>query len=368
MPEIKDKELVRYSFKGPGWGRKSFTIYLDIKSREGKRTCKTIEDERLIAINRSFQSGVQSLQQCVIQVKEIIKDLYKKDYRCRKMVNVHNAENWKVLDDYWEQVYSFRPLVSEYVAKNELKNAVNVLGQLSLYSAGREEIQRLVDQKYKGTSQRRIVQRLTQLLKFIGRDNIKLRKQPKEFIKVSYLNEIDFRKILAVAPTQIEKTLLELCYYSGIRLGEAYALEPHHLLPNGTIRVTAQIDRHGVKRPTKTKRPRLAYIFPEGLQAFHAWVNASDIEKRTIDRAEASRELMKKYCKIAFPDDRCKHLTFHALRHCYAINLLSKGVSMSLVAQSLGNTLSVCQQHYVGFELTNDSIEAINSIIGSAKS
>ncbi len=81
------------------------------------------------------------------------------------------------------------------------------------------------------------------------------------------------------------------------------------------------------------------------------------------NRLEASRELMKKYCMIAFPKDSSKHLTFHALRHCYAINLLTKGVSMSLVAQSLGNTLSVCQQHYLGFELTNDSIAAIKSII-----
>jgi integrase len=363
MPEIKARELIRYSFKGPGWGRKSFTIYLDIKSREGKRVCTTIDDERLIAINRSFQSGVQTLEQCVVQVKEIIKDLYKKDSRCRKKINIHNAENWKVVDDFWEQVYSFRPLINEYTARNELKNAIEVLGQLSIYSASREEIQNCIDKKYKGNSQRRIVGRLSQLLKFVGRENVKLRRQHKDMIKVSFLNEEDFKRVLAVVPTQIEKTLLELCYYSGLRIGEAYGLEPHHLLPDGTIRVTGQLDRNGVRRQTKTKRPRLAFLFPQGIDAFKYWTQASEAEKATIDRLESSRELMKKYCKIAFPKDSSKYLTFHALRHCYAINLLSKGVSMSLVAQSLGNTLSVCQQHYVGFELTNDSIAAIKSII-----
>lgn len=367
MPEIKAKELIRYSFKGPGWGRKSFTIYLDIKSREGKRVCTTIEDERLIAINRSFQSGVQTFEQCVIQVKEIIKDLYKKDSRCRKKINIHNVENWKVVDDFWEQVYSFRPLINEYTARNELKNAIEVLGQLSIYSASREEIQTCIDKKYKGNSQRRIVGRLSQLLKFVGRENVKLRRQHKDMIKVSFLNEADFKKVLAVVPTQIEKTLLELCYYSGLRIGEAYGLESHHLLPDGTIRVTGQLDRNGVRRQTKTKRPRLAFLFPQGTDAFNYWTQASEAEKATIDRLESSRELMKKYCKIAFPKDSSKYLTFHALRHCYAINLLSKGVSMSLVAQSLGNTLSVCQQHYVGFELTNDSIQAIHSIIGSKR-
>lgn len=364
MPEIKAKELIRYSFKGPGWGRKSFTIYLDIKSRDGKRMCKTIEDERLIAINRSFQSGVQTLERCVVQVKEIIKDLYKKDPRCRKKVNIHNAENWKVYEDYWEQVYSFRPLVNEYTTKNELRKSIEVLGQLSIYSANREEIQSCIDRKYTGNSQRKIVGRITQLLKFIGREKeVRLRRHPKDLISVSFLNEDDFKKVLAIIPTQIEKTLLELCYYSGLRIGEAYGLAPHHLLTDGTIRVTCQLDRCGIKRQTKTKRPRLAFLFPQGVEAFKYWTHASEMEKGVIDRLEASRELMKKYCKIAFPNDPSKHLTFHALRHCYAINLLTKGVSMSLVAQSLGNTLSVCQQHYVGFELTNDSIQAIKSIV-----
>jgi integrase len=303
----------------------------------------------------------------VVQVKEIIKDLYKKDSRCRKKMNIHNAENWKVVDDFWEQVYSFRPLINEYTARNELKNAIEVLGQLSIYSASREEIQTCIDKKYKGNSQRRIVGRLSQLLRFVGRENVKLRRQHKDMIKVSFLNEVEFKKVLAVVPTQIEKTLLELCYYSGLRIGEAYGLEAHHLLPDGTIRVTGQLDRNGVRRQTKTKRPRLAFLFPQGTDAFNYWTQASEVEKATIDRLESSRELMKKYCKIAFPKDSSKHLTFHALRHCYAINLLSKGVAMSLVAQSLGNTLSVCQQHYVGFELTNDSIQAIHSVIGSKR-
>ena len=206
MSEVKTRDLIRYSFKGPGWGRKSFTIYMDMKSREGKRVCSTIKDERLNAINHSFQVGLQAFDQCVVLVKEIIKDLYKKDSRCRKKIQVHNSENNKVIDDFWEQVYSYRPLVNEYTAKNELKNAIEVLGQLSIYSASREDIQSCVDRNYKGNSQRRIIGRLNQLLKFIGRDkDIRLRRQPKDMIKVSFLNEQDFQSVLLFVPTQIEK-------------------------------------------------------------------------------------------------------------------------------------------------------------------
>ena len=35
-------------------------------------------------------------------------------------------------------------------------------------------------------------------------------------------------------------------------------------------------------------------------------------------------------------------------------------------AQSLGNTLSVCQEHYAGFALTTDSFEAITVIVARA--
>lgn len=359
----ENKSLVRYSFKGPGHGRKSFTIYTDIKSADGKREYQTVSDDRLMAVNGAFQSGTSTLEECAVQVREIIKDLYKQDPRCRKITHVHNSENWKVFEEFWEAIYSYRPLINEASARYEFKNAIEALGQLSIYSASRDEIQKCIDQKYEGNSQRRIVTRMNQLLRYVGRDRVKLRKNQKEYRKVSYLRQEDFRKVLLFAETEIERVLMKLCYYSGLRIGEAYALEPNALLPNNTVRVSGQIDRQGRLRRTKTKRPRLAYIYPEGIDAFRAWTIASPAEKATINRDEASRDLMKRYCKKAFPDDPSMHLTFHALRHCYAINLLSKGVSMSLVAQSLGNTLSVCQEHYAGFELSSESIEAINAMI-----
>ena len=361
---MKNNILVRYSYKGPGHGRKSFTIYSDVKQSDGKRVCETIKDDRLSAINMAYKTGVSSINECRVQVKEIIKELYKQDPRCRQARYVHNAENWKMFEDFWEKVYSYITLLNVDSTKIELRNAVDALGELSIYSASRDDIQKCIDERYKGNAQRRIVTRMNQLLRFVGRERVKLRKNQKEYLKVSYLNEADFNKVLFLAETEIEKTLLRLCYYCGLRVGEAYALESHMLLPNGTLRVTGQIDRHGKLRHTKTKRPRLAYIFPQGIDAFRHWTSAAPQEKDTINRLEVSRDLMKKYCKMAFPNDPEKHLTFHALRHCYAINLLSKGVSLTLVAQSLGNTLSVCQEHYAGFELSSESIEAINAIIG----
>jgi site-specific recombinase XerD len=366
--KLREKELVRYSMKGPGHGRRSFTIYLDIKLPGGQRSYTKVEDERISAINAALLCGAKDLASASIQVREIIQDLYKADPRCRKSKNVHNRENWHVLEKFWKEVYENKKLINVYAAKNELKNAIDVLGELSIFSASREEIQSRVDAKYSGDSQRRIVVRLRQLLRSIGREKIVLRQDQKDIKSVTYLSEPDFRRVLMQSSNDLEQALLELCYYSGLRIGEAYSLDASSLLPNKTIRVAGQIDRQGRRRQTKTKRARIAYLFPSGLSAFDRWTRATLAERAAINRQEASRKLMKRLCRLAFPSDSSKHLTFHALRHCYAINLLNKGVSMSLVAQSLGNTLSVCQQYYVGFELTSESIEAITAIVAKGNS
>lgn len=195
MKQVRTEILVRYSIKGPGHGRVSFTIYKDVKTPEGKRITETIKDDRLNAINRALKSGLQDFDACRVQVKEIVKDLYKED-RKRRGIVVHNSENYKVLDEYWQQVYSFRGLINEATARCELKRAIECLGALSIYSASRDEIQQQIERKFLGYTQRRMVGRLTQILKFIGRDRIRLRKQPEEFKRVTYINEDDFRKVL----------------------------------------------------------------------------------------------------------------------------------------------------------------------------
>lgn len=361
-------DLTRYSWKGPGHGRVSFTIYKDIKCADGRRQCHTIDDERITAINRAYQSGGQSYDTCRIQIKEIVAEFYKELERERGIV-VHNHENLKLFEEFWAKEYAHRTLIEPYATDREFKRYIFGLGSLSLYSASRDEIQEKIDAKFKGNIQRRAVQRITQILRFIGRQDIRLRRNRPEHYHVTYLTQDEFNQLLVFVESPVERALMTLCFYSGVRIGEAYALDARSFRAhNNTIRVINQIDRHEIKRHTKTRRERTAYLCPEGVEAFHVWVKISDEERKAeINRQQASRNLMKKYCRMAFPDDETKHLTFHALRHCYAIHLLSCGVSLSLVAQSLGNSLTVCQQYYTGFELTTDSIEAINNIMKKSK-
>ena len=70
----------------------------------------------------------------------------------------------------------------------------------------------------------------------------------------------------------------------------------------------------------------------------------------------------KSACRAVFKD-KSKHCKWHDLRHSYAIFLLTKGVPIQLVAQSMGNSVSVCEKHYAGFVLTDVGISAINNIL-----
>jgi integrase len=361
------RDRVRYAFKPPKHGRATFSIHEDILKLDGTRKCRTIHDERLRAINESYASGAQDLETCVTQVKEIIKDFYKRDTRCKPQV-VHNTENHKVLDDYWEKVYSYRSLENEESTRNELNRAIDILGPLSIYSASRDQIQTAIDQSVSGNVQRRVVQRLSQILKFMGRTDIRLRKARPVFNKVKHVTESEFHLLCQHIDDPTLKTLATLCFYSGVRIGEAFAITATSLNAENkdTIRIASQLDRRGNLKPTtKTRKPRLAFLISGGLEAFEEWVKIPHAQKLKINRLTVSKQI-RTACEKAFPGDPDKQLTFHALRHSYAIHLLSRGVSMSLVAQSLGNSLSVCQHYYVGFELTNESVAAIRAIVASS--
>lgn len=360
---------VRYGYKSPKFGRATFSIYEDVVSPSGDRKCRKVVDERLLAINQSFKIGAQDLHSCTFQVKEIIKDLYRKDPRCQPRQRiVHNAENHKVLDDYWEKEYSHRTLENEDSTWHELVRVIDTLGTLSIYSASKEEIQNAIDAKVSGNVQRRMISRFSQLLKFVGRSDLRLRKDRRTYNKVEHLTEAEFALVVTNVEDKAIRALMEVCFYSGLRIGEAFALVPNSLVGEGkdTLRIASQVDRAGNFKPsTKTKKPRLAYILPAGLPAFHVWVAIPKKEKDAIRRLDMSK-VIKRYCRKLFPDDGEKHITFHGLRHSYAIHLLVKGVSMSLVAQSLGNSLSVCQYYYVGYELSNESVAAIRSIVAAS--
>lgn len=354
------KSSIRTNFyhQKPGNGRKSFII-LRLDVRDGAKKTSKVNSESLDAVNAAYISGQKSLDACTVLVKEIIQGLYKELERTQPKI-VHNSANRQLLDRFWEAEYEHRDLVDPSTAKNAFNRAIEAVGELSLYTATREELQKQVAKNVSGNAQRKVVTDLNLLLKFIKRD-VKLRKNKKQRVEVAYLSLDDFKKTLKFINDVNIRYLAQAAFFTGCRIGELFAIKPQNVVGKFLL-VQKQIDRGLDRRDTKNRTERKAFIVPEGLEALKNW---SEVEKKSEYRNLKLSEIFKAACKKAFPNDESKWITFHDLRHSYAIHLLSKHVSLSLVSQSLGNSIPVCQEYYAGFVLSDESIESIASKFGS---
>ena len=141
----------------------------------------------------------------------------------------------------------------------DFRRAIEALGDKSLQSSSQFVLEKEIKKQFKGEKQRRIVSRLNQILKFLKRD-ITLRKDRPEKRKVQYLTVDEFKKVLACIEDPYLKTLCEVCFESGMRVGEAFGVEKTGISKN-YVRVHQQLDKEGTLRETKNRKERLAFVF-----------------------------------------------------------------------------------------------------------
>lgn len=96
------------------------------------------------------------------------------------------------------------------------------------------------------------------------------------------------------------------------------------------------------------------------MESFEFWCDNKD-------SFELSRTAIAKRfalaCKKLFKD-KTKHCKWHDLRHSYAVLLIGRGATITLVAQSMGNSVKVCEEYYSGYVLTSEGIETLSKIVG----
>jgi integrase len=352
-PQSAEVLDMRYEIRSPIGRHKSFRIMKVHESRY-----ETIKHPTLDAVNTSYHTGKLGAEEALKSLKLLVRDLYKEAGQ-PVLEPVFSKENQGILNKYWAAKYARRALVDKASARSALERAVAILGMLSLASASFEQLQDCVDLHFKGNKQRRIVQSLNQLLKFLNRDFVLNKAKPVHY-KVRYLTEPELNKLLPHLPSEPIKLLHQVCFYTGCRIGEAFAIEASHIKGN-KLRVLEQLDKQGQTRETKNGKVRTAYIFPEAIPVIKRWILA----KGAIDAPTRSRmaKITKSACRRAFPGNESKWCKFHDMRHSYAIALISKGVSLTAVAQCLGNSTAVCEKHYIGHELTDETIETIQKIL-----
>ena len=359
----KSKELIQ--LKKPGYHRKSFAI---MKKADGKwKVFKSALTERL---NSRYHSGELSYDSALEEFQRVITDLY--EHRDRERQSALNT-NTRLMEEYFAYKYlrksRKRRLAESTIpgALHDLRRAVISLGQLDLSVAPIDKMQEQVDQYFEdretNTPHSKAVCRINALLRYSGRPNHdRLETLPETFDEVKNITKEEF-DLICNELVGYDHSLAMIAYHSGLRIGEIFALQKNRIrrIQNGIVlNVDKQMYRDFSYGLPKRRKIRRAFAGEACLEALNHWLEVPE-EKRISLRNRKFSEIIGDSCKKA---NTFHKISFKDLRHCYAINLLNRGATISQVAQNLGNSEQVCRKHYVGYVMTNDGIEMMAKVVG----
>ncbi len=161
--------------------------------------------------------------------------------------------------------------------------------------------------------------------------------------ELAFLPPSDISDLLEKAP-EPERTLFALLAYSGLRLGEALALQWRNIdFEHGALFVEKTYSYHGGIHDPKTKASRRAVpMFPDLatlLSDYRAALTDSTPDTLLFSKGKGPLDpanLRKVFAK-ALKDAALPRVTIHSLRHTYASAMLAAGASVKALQRSLGH-------------------------------
>ena len=339
------RKTTSYFIQKPTGRRISFTVRA--KTPEG--TSPSIKHEIIDTINSSYQKQEIGFDSALTQLRNFI-DTHLKE---KKTPTLFNSENAEILSKYWEKFYTYKKISDKKSAYNRLRRAVECVGSLSLRSASGHQLQEAADL---ASDQRRVVSALSSLLKFIGRSDVILQKERKKRTKIAYLTLKEYNLTRAHLP-DLCAMMGDVAFATGARQGEVFSIDRVIELADDrySVWVEEQVKRSHKTDLTKNRRVRRAPVVSHFNQSVIQWADTPLAQKLEIRHLRFA-ELLQEAVTTAGIN---KKIVWHDLRHSYAIHLIGRGVSLSNVSQALGIGMSVCQEHYAGFELSDESMNAV---------
>ena len=358
VPSKSSPEHSLYSLEvySPSGAHKSFRI---AKVYKGSRKVETIRTNDTDKVNEAFRIGAMSEADARRQM-EIIRDQMLEEAGLVKNEpkEIHN-DNRKDMEDYLTLKYGrdMFQLKDPASTRNEWTRAMEAIGDLSLRRASKEQVEEALS-ALDLVKRARVTNKINTMLKFLRRDFI-LNAPEKPKRRISYITNPDLPDLLAALPSHDVKALHEVAFWTGVTIGEAFALDQKSFRHgHNIIDINEQVDREGNLRQTRTKK-RSALFLPEGERAlldwFHVRENFNDKARRNIAR------LTKQAASKAFPEQPYKQITFQDLRHSYAVNLLraSKPAPLEVVANSLGISMAAAREYYGDFAPDNSLYDLV---------
>lgn len=384
----KNIQRINFTIKYPDFkGRGTFALLKVAVYKDGTKKAETITNDRIKGINKEWENSKQTeakRDELLRLVKEIRAEIHRsQQIKDGKVRLVKHTDNQKILSDFVAERIEDRKIVNPKGHEQDFTRAVLVIDRenLSLKTATRKELQKAVNKIDRNNIHRRVCSRLNSLLGFIGRRE---RLEPAEYTETpTIFTESEFLNLVGniEAPEDFKnhrddiKNLFFTLFYTGLRVGEAFALFSRrqqdsktgrklNFLDGTQLAVYSQMIKDTQKMTsTKTGKERVAYVVQNHFHRVKAWADLDRETKEKLRKIEFSC-LIKKAGRLTFPkDSEKKNLKAHDCRHSYAVHLLNSGVSISLIAKSLGNSVLVCEKYYLGYALQEEGIQMIHQLM-----
>jgi integrase len=359
-------ERLRYFVKRLAGSRKGFTLVAYVMDGR-KRVYQPLPEKAktdVAAINKQLKKEIVTEEQARLLLGELIERLYRKaKVRDRVIRKIALSDvNDKLFAQFWEEVYGVRFLDEPAATEYKIRKALSFIEPLNLATASARELQATLQKNARTLSRiRYATDRLNQLLKYLGRD-FRLNKPKARREPVSHLSLADFKRVLPHFRDPVAADLATVLFASGIRLGEALALEPG-AFNGGKLNVHENLTRGDERREPKSGSDGKPVVLEFGHNAVRRWLRFDG--DKAIYHHKLYDELLRA-CAQAFPNDTKKHISPHDLRHSHAIHLLAQGASLTQVALNLRNTVAVCQRFYTGFVHSDESAEALKRLLAKS--
>lgn len=371
-------QRINFTIKYPDFkGRGTFALLKVVHYKDGTKKAETVTNDRIKALNQDWEKSKQTetrRDELLRLAKEIRSEVHRsqqiKDGKVRLVKHIDNQKN---LADFVAERIEDRKIVNPKGHEQDFTRAILVIDRenLSLTTATRKELQKAVNKIDRNNIHRRVCSRLNSLLGFIGRrerlEAAEYNEVPTIFTEAEFLNLVE--------NLEIPVEFLDFKFYTGLRIGEAFALSGRrqkdlktgrqfNFLDSTQLAVYSQMLKDSKKiTSTKTGKERVAYVVQNNFQRVQAWADLDRATKEKLRDIEYSR-LIKKAGRLTFPKEGEKqNLKTHDCRHSYAVHLLNSGVSISLIAKALGNSVLVCEKYYLGYALQEEGIQMIHQLM-----
>jgi integrase len=163
-----------------------------------------------------------------------------------------------------------------------------------------------------------------------------------EVARAEYLTETQQRTFVTACSEELDFQNLVLAgLQTGCRLGELARLRVRDFVASSKTIYVQQ---------SKSGKPRHVFLAEETAQFCNGLAGNREPDELLLLRRDGSgwkKDAVKKPMRRACMKAKIRRLGFHQLRHSFATRLLTRGVSMKIVAQQLGHTsVRMLEKHY----------------------